>query len=148
MAQTNTERNTTHRASTPVNMSQVAQDTAHATQRGERAHRRTGAKCPMTPHTEHNAPGEHTGVQESSGRGHHTHNTADQAGAPVNRSQVAKDTTHATQHTERAHPGTGSKWTRKPHTQHNTPGKHSGEQEPSGPVYARHAAQHTERAHR
>ena len=32
-------RNTTQWASTPVNRSQVAQETAHTTQRNERAHR-------------------------------------------------------------------------------------------------------------
>ena len=32
-------RNTMHRGSTPVNRSQLAQDTAQATQRTERAHR-------------------------------------------------------------------------------------------------------------
>ena len=32
-------RNTTNRAGTPVNSSQVAQDPAHATQHTERAHR-------------------------------------------------------------------------------------------------------------
>ena len=94
----------------------MAQDTAHATQHGERAHLHTGAKCPKTPHTQHNAPGEHTGEQEPSGPGHHTDNTTHRAGAPVNRSQVAKDTAHTTQHTERAHPRTGAKWPRTPHS--------------------------------
>ena len=37
------------------------------------------------------------------------------------------------QHTERAHRWTGAKWPRTPHTQHNKPSKHTGEQEPSGP---------------
>ena len=32
-------RNTTHQAGTPVNGSQLVQDTAHATQHTERAHR-------------------------------------------------------------------------------------------------------------
>ena len=36
--------NTTHRAGTPVNRSQVARDTAHATQPTERAHRWTGSQ--------------------------------------------------------------------------------------------------------
>ena len=35
--------------------------------------------------------------------GHRTRKAKDGAGAPVNRSQVAQDTVHATQHTERAH---------------------------------------------
>ena len=45
----------------------------------------------------------HTGEQEPSGPGHRTRNTTPRAGTPVNRSQVAQDTAHATQHTERAH---------------------------------------------
>ena len=71
----------THRASTPVNRSQVAQDTAHPTQHTERAQ----------------------GEQEPSGRGHSTHKATHPAGTPVNRSQVAQDIAPATQHTERAH---------------------------------------------
>ena len=47
--------------------------------------------------------------------------------------QVPQDTAHALQRTERAQWQTGAKWTRTPHTQHNRPSKHTGEQEPSGP---------------
>ena len=126
-------RNTTHRAGTLANRSQVAQDTAHATQCTERAHPRTGAKWPRTPHTKHNAPSEHTGEQEPSGPGHRTGNTTHPASTPVNRSQVAQDTAHATQRTERAQWRTGAKWPRTLHTQRNARSEHIQEQEPSGP---------------
>ena len=46
---------------------------------------------------------------------------------------MALDTAHATQHNERAHRGTGAEWPETPHTQHNTPSGHTGEQEPSSP---------------
>ena len=49
---------TAHGTCTPANRCQFAKDTAHATQRTERAHRWTGAKWPRTPHTQH------TGEQE------------------------------------------------------------------------------------
>ena len=81
----------------------MAQDTTHAKQRTEGAHRSTGAKWPRTPHMQHNTPSGHTGVQEASGAGHRTPNTTHRASKPVNRSQVAKDTAHTKQHTERAH---------------------------------------------
>ena len=42
-------------------------------------------------------------LQEPRGPGHCAHKATHRASAPVNRSQVAQDTTHATQHTERAH---------------------------------------------
>ena len=93
----------THRAGTPVNRSQVAEDTAYATQHTELAHRLTGAKWPGTPHEQSNALSGDTGEQEPSVRRHRRCNTRNHAGTPVNRSQVAKDTVHATQHTERAH---------------------------------------------
>ena len=80
----------------------MAQDNAHTTQHTERAHRRTGAKWPRAPHTKANAPSGLTGEQEASGPGHRTRNTAHRAGKPVNRSQMAKDTAHAKQRTERA----------------------------------------------
>ena len=73
------------------------------TQQTERAHRCTGAKWPRTPHTHNNTPSGHTSEQEPSGPGHRTRNTTHRAGTPVNRSQVAQDTAHAKQHTERAH---------------------------------------------
>ena len=81
----------------------MAQDTAHVTHRTERTNQRTGAIRPRTPHTQHNAPSGNTGEQEPSGPGHRTHNATHRAGTPVNRSQVAQDTEHTTQCTERAH---------------------------------------------
>ena len=110
-----------------MNISQVVKDTAHATQPSGRAHWRTGAKSQRTPHTQHNTPSGHTGEQEPSGQRHRTHskpsvqtgqqdssgpghrarNTTHRASTPVNRSQEAKDTAHATQHTKRTpHAGT------------------------------------------
>ena len=50
-----------------------------------------------------NTPSGHTGEEEPSGPGHHTRKAAQRAGTPVNRSQVARDTAQAQQHTERAH---------------------------------------------
>ena len=100
---TRATQSTAHRASTPVYKSQAAQDTVHATQPTKRAHRRTGAKWPRTPHTQHNTPSEHTSEQKPGGPGHPTHKTTHRAGTPVNRSQVARDTAQAKQRTERAH---------------------------------------------
>ena len=102
VAQDTADTDNTH-AGTPVNRSEVAQDTEHAKQHTEKAHRRTGAKWPRTPHKQSNAQSRHTGEQEPSGSGHRTRNTAHPAGTPVNRSQVAYDTAHATQHAERVH---------------------------------------------
>ena len=48
-------------------------------------------------------PSGHIGEQEPSGQGHRTRKATHGAGTPVNRSQVAQDTAHATQHTARAH---------------------------------------------
>ena len=62
----------------------MAEDTAPAKQRTERAHRSTGAKWPRTSHMQHNTPSGYTGEQEPSGPG------------PVNKSQVVGDTAHAT----------------------------------------------------
>ena len=81
----------------------MAQDTAVATGHTGRAHRLTGAKWPRTPPTQHNAPSEHTGQQEPSGQGHHTHNTTHRAHTPLTRSQVAQDTADAAPHSEPAH---------------------------------------------
>ena len=81
----------------------MAQDTAHAKQHTERAHRWTGAKWPMTPHKQNKAPSRHTGEQEPSGAGHRTRSTTQHAATPVNRSQGTQDTAHATQHTALAH---------------------------------------------
>ena len=92
----------------------MAQDTAQAKKRAERAHRGTGAKWPRTLHKQNNAPSGHTGELEPSGRGHRTSKTTHQAGTPVKRSQVAQDTAH-----------TG-----------NTPSGHTGEQESSGPGHS------------
>ena len=52
---------------------------------------------------QNNTPSGHSGEQEPGGPGHRTRNTTHRAGTPVNRSQVAQDTAHAKQHTERAH---------------------------------------------
>ena len=90
-------------AGTPVNRSQVAQDTAHATQRTERAHRWAGAKWPRTPHKQSKGRSAHTGEQEPSGPGHRTLNTTHRAGIPVNRSQMAQDTAQAKQRTQGPH---------------------------------------------
>ena len=49
---------------------------------------------------------------------------------PVNRIQVAEHIARPIQHGEQAHCRTGAKWPRTPHTQHNTPSGHTGEQEP------------------
>ena len=83
--------------------------------------------------------------------------------------QVAQDTTHLIQDTERAHQGTGVKRPTTPHTQHNPPRGHTSEQEPSGPGHrtrntthqagtpvnrsqgaqdTAHTTQHTDQAHR
>ena len=144
--------NTTHRACTPVNTSQKAQDTAHAPPHTERAHRRTGAGRPRTPYTHHHTqsvqtgeqepggPGHrtrtqsvHTGEQEPGGPGHRTRNTTRRACAPVNRSREAQDTVHTAPHAERAHRLTGAGRPRTPYTQHHTQSVHTGEQEPGGP---------------
>ena len=111
----------------------MARDTAHARQRTQPAHRRTGAKWPSTTHTQDSAPSGHTGEQEPSGPGHRPRRTAHRAGTLVNRSQVAQDTAHAKQRNERAHPCTGANWPTTPHTRQNTPSGHTNEQEPSGP---------------
>ena len=97
---THATHSTTQRASTPVNRSRVAQDTAQHT---GRAHRRKRAKEPRKPHRQHSTPSGHTGEQEPSGAGHRTRNTTHRAGTPVNRSQVAGDTAQAKQRTKRAH---------------------------------------------
>ena len=54
-------------------------------------------------HTRSNMLSGHTSEQEPSGPGHRTRKATDGAGTRVNRSEVAQDTAHATQHTERAH---------------------------------------------
>ena len=84
-------------------------------------------------HRQHNAPSGHTGEQEPRGPRHRQGNTKHEVDTPVNRNQVAQDTAHTLQRTERAQWQRGAKWTRTPHTQHNTPSGHTGEEEPSGP---------------
>ena len=121
-----------------ANRSQVAQDTAHPAQHAERAHWLTGAKWPRTPHKQNDAPSGHTGEQEPSGPGHRTSKTTHQAGTPVNRSQVAQDTAHATQHAEPAHGCIGAKWPRTLHKQNNTLSRHTGEPLPCGPGHRTH----------
>ena len=59
---------------------------------------------------------------------------------------MAQDTAQAKQHTEQAHRLTGGKWPRTPHTQHNKPRGHTGEQEPSSQD-TEQAKQHNERVH-
>ena len=83
-----------------------AHTTPHAqpkAQHTERAHRCTKDQRPRTPYTQHNPLSGRTREQEPSGPGHRTRNTTHRASTPVNRSQVAQDTAHAKQHTERAH---------------------------------------------
>ena len=124
-----------------------------------------------TAQPQQNAPSEQTGEQEPSGPGHRIRNTTHRAGTPVNRSQVAQDTAHATEYAKRAHRRTGAKWPRTSHTRNatdraSTPvnssqvaqdiahtqnkalSEHTGEQEPSGPGHRTHATQRAERAHR
>ena len=86
-----------------MNRSQVAEDTAHAKQRTERAHQSTGAKWPRTPHTQHYTPSRHTAEQEASSPGHRISKTTHRAGTPVNRCQVDQEAADATQRTEQAH---------------------------------------------
>ena len=65
----------------------MAQDTAHA--HGVKF-RVCGVRAHLAPEQEPGGPGDRTRNQH-------------RAGTPVNRSQVAQDTAHAKQHTERAH---------------------------------------------
>ena len=83
----------------------MAKDIAHVTKHDTPSRHTTQQmqNGPWTPHTQHNTPSGHIGEQEPSGPTHSTRNTAHRAGTPVNRSQVAQDTVHATQHSERAH---------------------------------------------
>ena len=147
----------------------MAQDTAHATPHTGQAHRRTGVRWRMAPHTQHNTPGEHTGEQAPSGPGHHARNEKPTANTAANSRQVGQHTAHATQHSERTHRSTGAKWPRTPRMQQNALSEHTGEQEPSAPGHrtrnttlrartfvnrsqvaqdTAQATQHTERAHR
>ena len=80
----------TNHTNTPVNKSQVAKDSAHATQHTERAHRGTGAKWPRTSNTQHNTLSGHTVERERSCHKHRTGNTTHPAGTPVSSSQVTK----------------------------------------------------------
>ena len=135
-------RNTTHRATTPVNRSHVGQNTAQATQHNEHAHRLTGAKWPRTPNTQHGTPSVHAGERDPRRPGHHTQNTTQRARTPVIRCQVAQDTTHTTRDAEHANRCTGAKQPRTLHPQHNTPRVHTGEQKPGGPGHRTHGAAH------
>ena len=56
-----------------------------------------------TPRMQHNAKSKHTGEQEPGGVQHRARSTMHRASTPMNSSQVAQDTSHATQHSERAH---------------------------------------------
>ena len=79
----------------------MSKDTAHATQNSS-GH--TGEQELSGPGERTNkTPSGHSGEQESSGQGHRTRNTTHGACTLVNRSLVAKDTAHATQHIERVH---------------------------------------------
>ena len=75
---------------------------------------------------------------------HRTRSATYRAGTPVSMSLVARDTSHTTQHTERAHHRSGAQWPRTPHAQHNTLSGYMGVQEPmwQRPPHT----QHTERA--
>ena len=99
----------------------------HNTTLPTRAHRWTGVQWPRTPHTPHNTPRNYNGEQEPSCPGHRTCNIAHRACRPVNRSQVAQDTTQSTQQNgHKCHPSmhqarhTKARWPRTPHDQHNT----------------------------
>ena len=120
-------RHTTHRAGTPVNRIGGAQDTAHAKQRTERAHRQTGVKWPKTPHLQSNAPSRHTGEQEPSGSGPRKRKATHRAATPVNMSQLAQDNTHTC--TRRA--AEGQERSKKPmdRTHWDNPADPSGEQQ-------------------
>ena len=118
---------TTHRAGTQVNRSQGAQDTAQTTESTEPPHRGRRAKEPVTQRAQHSAR------SEPSGPGHRTRDTTHRAGKSVNRSHIAQEIADTTQNTDPTHRGTGAKSPRTPHTQHNTPSGHTGEQERNCP---------------
>ena len=128
----NRTRNKTRRTYALVSRSQVAKNTTHTGQHIKHTHRWRGASRLRTLHTQRNTRSGHTSEQEPSGPGQRPHSTTCQTCTPVNRSQVAQDTTHTAQHTGWAHRGTRAKWPRTPHTQHNTPSVHTVEQDPSG----------------
>ena len=111
---TRVTHSTTHRANRLVNRNKMAEDIAKATQHVERANRLTGAKLPRTPHTQDNSPSVRTAEQEPSGPEHRTRNATDRASTPVNSSQVAQDSAHATQDAEPTNRRTGAKWPRTP----------------------------------
>ena len=94
MAHNTADANTTHRGCTPLNRSQAARDTARAL---------SGGKWTRTPHTQQDTLSVHTGGQEPTGPGRRTRITTHPACKPVNRTQVAQDTAHTTQHTKGAH---------------------------------------------
>ena len=86
-----------HRACTPVKKTQVAKDTALASQHTKRAHRNQVAK--ESAHTAHRSC---TLVRRSQVAKNTAH-TAHQACTTVNKSQAAKEDAPATQHAELAH---------------------------------------------
>ena len=77
----------------------MAKHSAHATQHGQ-----TGEQDPTSHgHRTHSTTSARSDEQEPSGQGHRTYNTTHVACTLVTRSQVAKDTAHSTQYTERVH---------------------------------------------
>ena len=84
----------------------MAQDSAHAAHRTDRAHRSTGAKWPRTLQTQHNAPSGHSSEVGPSGPEHCTRKTMHRGSAPANRNQVAQDTVHG-RHSEQEPSGPG-----------------------------------------
>ena len=57
---------------------------------------------PRTRHLQHNTQSRHNAERGRRGPGQRTRNTTHRACTPMNASHVAQDTTHATQHPERA----------------------------------------------
>ena len=93
-------------AAVRMHMCAPRSDTPHTQHSTPSAH--SGKQEPSGPRirkhkTQHNTQSEHTGEQEPSGRGHRARNTPCRAYTLVNRTQVAQDTAHTTQHAERTH---------------------------------------------
>ena len=55
---------------------------------------------------------------------------------------MAQDAADAPPSSERAHQCRGAKWPGTPQKQHNTPSRHTGEQEPGGPGHRTHNTTH------
>ena len=68
----------------------------------EHAPRSRGHRTHNTPHTPHNTPSVPAREQGPRDPRHHRHHRTHPAGIAVNRSQVARDTAHTTQHKEQA----------------------------------------------